>query len=380
MAALLTSVLENTDKVIEYIAECEKMDIRVLAPDVNVSMEGFTVSGNDIRFGLLAVKNVGRGLIRELIARRETDGLFHEFSEFCRRTHGREMNKRALESLIKAGALDCVCKNRRAMLESYEAIMDGIDADERRNIAGQISLFGSALDNSSQDYPLADVPEFPADKLLAMEKETTGLFISGHPMAQYADLILEMECTLISHILQSQNGESNLKDGSILKIAAFVNTKRLKSTKNGQMMAFVKLEDTSGAIEMLVFPRVLETCSAVLKEGSVILAQVRLSLREEEEPVLMADSLQSIDEIARGSKRRSSKNPGLYLRVASEADAVMEKVKNLLSIFEGPEKVYFYFEDQKKYFSAPMQYWTSKDKILLRELSKLLGGKNVVLK
>ena len=167
---------------------------------MNVSVEGFTVSGEEIRFGLLAVKNIGRGFIRELIAERESGGVFQNFSDFCERMYGKDMNKRAVESLIKSGALDCVCKNRNQMLSGYEAILDDIDSAQKRNIAGQINLFDTAAGASKPIHILPNVEELEPSKLLAMEKETTGLYISGHPMARFQEMVSKNNCTLIADI------------------------------------------------------------------------------------------------------------------------------------------------------------------------------------
>lgn len=396
MAALLTSVLDNTDKVIEYIGECNRMGIKVLPPDVNVSVEGFTVSGEEIRFGLLAVKNIGRGFIRELIAERESGGVFQNFSDFCERMYGKDMNKRAVESLIKSGALDCVCKNRNQMLSGYEAILDDIDSAQKRNIAGQINLFDTAAGASKPIHILPNVEELEPSKLLAMEKETTGLYISGHPMARFQEMVSKNNCTLIADITSAEERGSGVADGTQVRVAAIVNSRRLKSTRGGEMMAFVRLEDTSGSMEMLVFPKVLAQCSQKLVEGSVVLVAARVSVREEEEAKLICEGASLPGEeppaLGRGGARvqaqapstKPSKNAGVYLRVESSGAPVFARVKNLLSIF-APERslepcdtVYFYFMDTKTYNVASRTLCVFWNPVLERELKKLLGEENVV--
>ncbi len=392
MAALLTSVLDNTDKVIEYIGECSRIGIRVLPPDVNASREGFTVSGEEIRFGLLAVKNIGKGFIRELIAEREK-GIFSDFPDFCERMYGKEMNKRALESLIKSGALDRIGKNRNQMLQGYEAILSDIDDANRRNIEGQINLFDVAGTSQKQHYTLPDVKEASPPELLAMEKETTGLYISGHPLARYAQMIAENRCTQITDIVSSEEHQGVVKDGETVYVAAIVNSKRLKSTRSGEMMAFVQLEDTTGSIEMLVFPKILLSCSHQIEEGKIAVFRARVSIREEEDAKLVAEAVYDPEGFRRNGQdagaagsvqqpAKKSKNPGLYLRMDGKDAPVMPKVKNLLEIFcpenmDG-EKVYFYFRDTGKYLMAPKTLWVSYNTILERELKKLIGEGNVV--
>lgn len=380
MAALLTSVLDNTNKVIEYIGECNRMGISVLAPDVNVSGNGFTVCAEGIRFGLLAVKNIGRGFIRELLLERETGGAFGSFDDFCERMYGKEMNKRALESLIKAGALDCVCNNRRSMLLGMEQILDGIDSAQKHNIAGQINLFDTPELASAKTQNLPDVGEFEPSELLSMEKEVTGLYISGHPMARFAEMIEKFHCTQIADITMSEERGVQMRDGIIVDVAAIVSSKRLKSTRSGEMMAFVKLEDTSGSIEMLVFPRTLALYSGKLNENNVVLVKARVSIREEEDPKLVAEAIQLPAEADRPQPEvKRSKNPGLYLRMESEVAPVVARVKNLLSIFDGSEPVYFYYKDTGKYFPA-LSLSVFYHEVLERELKKLLGDENVVRK
>ncbi|MEM1483987.1 DNA polymerase III subunit alpha [Oscillospiraceae bacterium PP1C4] len=393
MAALLTSVLDNTGKVIEYIGECSRIGIKVLPPDVNTSGEGFTVSGDSIRFGLLAVKNIGRGFIHELTAERETYGIFTSFADFCERMYGKEMNKRALESLIKSGALDCVCHNRHQMLAGYETVIDDIDSANKRNLSGQINLFDNPDVSAKPEHVLPDVEEFDSTRLLAMEKETAGLYISGHPMARFAQVIAKYDCTPIADITSAEERGSGITDGAGVRVAAIVNGKKLKSTRSGEMMAFVQTEDTSGGIEMLVFPKVLAAFSGKINEGTVVIIKGKVSIREDEDAKLIAESValpeeyeDAMNTIAEQRKIQAdvpmakSKNPGLYLRIDSSESPVFNRVKNLLSIFDGSERVYFYFKDTGKYNVASPSLWVSCNQVLDRELKKLLGEENVVYK
>lgn len=380
MAALLTSVLDNTDKVIEYIGECTRMGIKVQPPDVNVSGRGFTVGEECIRFGLLAVKNIGRSMIDAMIIERQNGGPFVTFSNFCERMYGKDLNKRALESLIKAGALDCVCENRRSMLSGYERIMDSIDITHKNNIDGQLDFFGNPAVYVKKEERLPEVQEFEPAELLRMEKETTGLYISGHPMARFAQTVERLNCTLIADITRHEDEGGSIRDGTIVDVAAIVSNKKLISTKKGGIMAFVRLEDTSGSIEMLVFTKVLEGCSGKLTENNVVVVKGRVSVREEETPKLIAESV-LLPEEALGDTNLSKKpsgNAGLYLRLPTANAPCLEKVTNLLSIFEGGEMVYYYYTDTKQYVRIPRTLWISYNPVLERELKKLLGDENVV--
>lgn len=394
MAALLTSVLDNTGKVIEYIAECSRIGVRVLPPDVNISGEGFTVNGEEIRFGLLAIKNIGRGFIHELITEREANGKFQNFTDFCERMYGKDMNKRALESLIKSGALDCTGNNRNQMLSGYEAVLEDIDAVYKRTISGQTNLFDIPEIAPKQTRTLPQIAEMTVSLLLANEKETTGLYISGHPLSRYQNLIDKFSCTLIADIVSAEERGSGIQDGTAVKVAAIVNSRKLKSTRNGEMMAFAQIEDTSGGMEALIFPKVYAGFSSNLAEGGIVVLTGRVSVREEEEAKLIVESISLIEEYEESAKTSGNaqkpevkapvKNPGLYLRMESSEAAVFGWVKNLLSIFVPENRgepfapVYFYFQSTKKYHLASRSLWVHYNDVLERELKKLLGEENVV--
>ena len=257
MAALLSSVLDNTDKVTEYTDECNRIGIKILPPNVNESNDNFTVSNGNIRFGMLAIKNLGRSFIRNIISERNA-GKFTSFYNFCSRMHGSDFNKRAVESLIKSGALDGLGANRRQMLMAMNEIIDELDSKKRRNVEGQIGLFDSVGGESHSESALKFFDEFPQSELLAMEKSTTGLYLSGHPMASHAELAASMGCVRIAELANSgENIHSSHKDGERTKIMGIITEVKKKITKSDTTMAFVDVEDTSGSIEIIVFPKVL---------------------------------------------------------------------------------------------------------------------------
>ena len=255
MAALLTSVLDNTGKVIEYTAECQRMGIRVLPPDINASDAGFTVEGKDIRFGLLALKNVGRNLIATVV--RERSGTpYRSLYDFCKRLHGTEINRRAVESMIKSGAFDNLEAKRRSMMDGVEGILKSVESEARRNLDGQIDLFG-ALDGEQESgrnvYKLPDSgEEYPYDILLQMEKEVSGLYLSGHPLDHYRPVIEKVSTCRISELV-GENAHA-YDEQNVTLVCTVVRTKTI-NTKAGGMMAFITVEDLSGSMEVLAFPK-----------------------------------------------------------------------------------------------------------------------------
>ena len=276
MAALLSSVLGQTGKVAEYIEECGRLGISVLPPHVNYSDMGFTVVGKSIRFGLLAVKNLGRNVIARMVEERRGGGEFTSFYNFCKRMAGRDLNRRAIESLVKCGALDGLGNNRREMLLAVERVLDSLEADKRRNVEGQMGFFDAPGSAQGGEPPLEKTEDFSAADKLNMEKEVTGMYLSGHPMAAYAGLYQEGGYARMDEILQSagERETGRYQDGQWVTLLGMVVGVRKKATKNNAQMAFATLEDMYGAITALVFPKVLELYSARLSEGSGAPGQV----------------------------------------------------------------------------------------------------------
>lgn len=376
MAALLTSVLDNANKVAGYIEECSNMGIQVLPPNVNESGNGFTVTHGSIRFGLLAIRNLGRGFIARLLEEREQGGKYTSFYQFCKRLHGREMNRRTLESLIKSGALDGLGANRRQMLAVAETVLDNLDAEKKQNLDGQIGFFEAMGQAPRDEIAFPDVEEFPASELLSMEKEITGMYLSGHPMAAYAQAAAKLNAAKIGEIAEAHGEYDRYHDGTNVTLLCIINSVRLKSTKNNSTMAFVQIEDLYGGIEMLVFPKVLAEFGHLLKEGSVVQLKGRVSAREEEEPKIICEQVLPPPG---GETEKKSRRPGLYLRMPSASSREKERAVLLLEIFEGPTPVYFYYTDQKKYLKAPASLWVDNNPVLLKELRYQLGEKNVIV-
>ena len=295
MAALLTSVLDNTGKVIEYTAECQRMGIRVLPPDINASDAGFTVEGKDIRFGLLALKNVGRNLIATVV--RERSGTpYRSLYDFCKRLHGTEINRRAVESMIKSGAFDNLETKRRSMMDGVEGILKSVESEARRNLDGQIDLFG-ALDGEQESgrnvYKLPDSgEEYPYDILLQMEKEVSGLYLSGHPLDHYRPVIEKVSTCRISELV-GENAHA-YDEQNVTLVCTVVRTKTI-NTKAGGMMAFITVEDLSGSMEVLAFPKVLLAASEAVHDNAVVVIKGRVSYKEDEPSKLIADSIVDVE-------------------------------------------------------------------------------------
>ncbi len=384
MAALLTSVLDNTDKVIEYSGECQRLGIHVLPPNINVSHGGFTVDGQNIRFGLNAVKNVGRNLIAAVVRERKGKP-FRSLYDFCKRMYGNEINRRAVESLIKCGAFDGMGSTRKALLQSIEGILKSVETDQRKNLDGQLDLFSQLNQTKDMDdYHIPEVAEFPTIELLQMEKEVSGLYLSGHPLDAYRGIIKNISSCKISELT---GDDAKAYDNKVVKIVCAVIKSKFMTTRSNTMMAFTNVEDLSGTMEILVFPKVLMNCRDALQENAVVVITGRVSVKEDEAAKLLAENIVPIEQynatapaqISEPAPKKPAKK-GLYLKVPSQTCTEFHKVTNLLTIFEGDFPVYVYFEDRKQLTLAPKNLWTLNSDRLCSELKRILGERNVVVK
>lgn len=382
MAALLTSVLDSTEKVAEYIAECRDMGIHLLPPDINESDADFTVVGDGIRFGLVALKGVGRVFINGLLQERRKAGPFSDFLDFCDRMFDQDLNRRVVESLIKSGAFDRMGYRRSQLMQVYGQVLDGIAASRKRNVEGQLDLFGIGGEQEEGPAPLPalhlpDLPEYSPQERMSMEKETTGLYLSGHPMDQYREAARRKGAVTIGSILSDfgrEDGAQEYQDNQRVSVAGVISTYRTRTTRNNTLMAYVNLEDDTGSMELLCFSRVLEESGGYIRENAPILAAGKISVRDEKEPQLMVDSirpLSDLDEeagIAAGEK--------LYLRFPNREDPRLRKVRLALSFFPGESSVILYFEDCKRRVGTRCQIHPA----LLADLKERLGEENVVVK
>ncbi|MCX7885569.1 MAG: DNA polymerase III subunit alpha [Caloramator sp.] len=378
MTALLTSVMGNNEKIAFYIYTSKKMGIEVLPPDINESSVNFSVSGNKIRFGLAAIKNVGKGAIFSIISAREEKGPFKGFVDFCERVNLSDVNKRTVESLIKAGAFDSFKLKRSQLLNVYEKVIDSIVSDKRKNLEGQISLFAidsiEKIDNKD-DFP--DIKEFDKKYLLSMEKEMLGLYISGHPLDDYIEELDLLTNTKISEIVTIEEEEgiatqSKFQDGQRVIIGGIISQVNIKSTKKNDIMAFAKVEDVFSSIEVLIFPKIYQKCSKMLLEDNMVIIKGRISIREDEQPKIIAEDIEPL------KKQSIIDNRKVYIRLNDLSwKKQIENLKPLLLKHKGSNPVYVVLMESKQTLMASREMWVAISDEFIKELNDILGNENV---
>ena len=382
MAALMTSVLENTDKLISYVSACTEMGIKVLPPDISKSEMGFTVDGNNIRFGLLAIKNLGKGVIASIIKSREADGEFKSFYDFCKRLDGKDFNKKSIESLIKSGALDSLEYNRRQMLEGYTDILDSIDAENKRTMFGQTNLFAmeSNFSPAQSGVSLAPKAEYTSDVILKFEKETVGMFISGHPIAPFSHLIRKNRYVTTSEL---NDGSGRYYDGQKVSILGVVTQIKLKNTRSNKSMAYITLEDMEGEIEVLAFPNVLAKYESMLFEykvddkKSIVVINGSLDMKDEGNAKLICDGLVHAEDFG----KPEPKEKRLFIKVPSEDSYEYRSVLNLIAKApRGEYKVMVRIADTNKLLRLPDSYSTDCNYILINNIRDLLDNDCVAIR
>ena len=380
MAALLTSILDSATKVSEYIAECREMGIQLLPPDVNLSDANFTVDGENLRFGLVAIKGIGWGAIEQLVAEREKGGKFTSFEDFCRRMSGRELNRRAVENLIKAGAFDSMGHTRRALITVAGPVIDSIAQENRDNISGQMDLFGGFEEARPGSIPIPAVPEYSKREIMAMEKETTGLYLTGHPMDEYRDAVRRIGAVPIGAIMSdfaSDDGPSRFQDNQLVTVAGSVETFRTRTTKNNALMSYITLEDDTGSMELIAFQRALDTGGEYVRNNAAIIVRGRISVRDEKEPQLMVDSIRPISDLnVIGTEAPPPKEKKLWVRLPSRYDPAMKRIELILTMFPGDGQMILWCEREQKRIGAKCLLHEG----LILELEEMLGKENVVLK
>ena len=385
MAALMTSVLYSAEKISVYISECKELKIPVLPPDINHSEDQFTAEGDSIRFGLGAVKNIGRGLIRSVVAKRSEGGEFRSLEDFLERMGEGELNKRAVENMIKCGAMDCFGHHRSELLAVYDSMMDNIASSRKKNLAGQIGLFSLLEDDNASAIPIPKLEELSKADLMLMEKETTGIYLSGHPMDDYRKYLQNTHVIPIGELTAE---DSVYTDDQMVSVAGVVQNIKLKTTRNNSSMAYVTVEDDTASIELLVFSKTLTQYGGYLKENTAVVVIGRLSIRDEKEPQIVLNRVRPITDYANGVPEMERELEGqekvslpelhgtLYLRLATEQSTDFRKVKAILNMFPGNNPAVVYFADTKLRrgtrcaLAHPM----------VNELRNLLGNENVVLK
>ncbi len=378
MASLLTSVLDSSDKISEYIAQSREMGVDVEPPDVNLSDAGFIVDPEGhIRFGLVAVKNVGRAFIRDLVAERAQGGRFASFEDFCRRMSRYDMNRRAVESLIKCGALDGFHASRAALLRALDDLLHALDARARRNLEGQVDLF----EEQETLFVMPEVPEFPLRERLLMEKEITGLYLSGHPLDAYGAEIRRAGSVGIGAIVSDfadENGPSTFKDEQRVTLCGLLTAVRTKTTRNNSMMAYATLEDRTGSMELLIFASVLTRSGSYVKPDLAVVVKGKISARDDREPQILVDEIRPLLDFTPHEGPQSGEDAEqttLYVKLSSMDVPFGDRLLPLLRFFPGKTPVVVALEDTGKRLGA----FTNPDVRLVTQLKEWFGEDRVKL-
>ena len=389
MAALLSSVLDSGQKIAEYTAECRDLGLRLLPPDVNESVVGFSVSGGNIRFGLAAIKGIGRSAVAQLEAERRQNGPFRSFEDFIRRMNGRDFNRRAVENLIRAGAFDSMGYKRKALVTVAGTMIDSISRETRDNISGQIDLFGSweGSDVPHENIPIPEIDDYTRREKMSMEKEMTGLYLSGHPMDEYRDAVRRVGAVPVGAIVEDFSAEESpqrFHDNQTVTVAGVISSHRTRTTKNNSLMCYVQLEDDSGTIELIVFQKALDTCGSYIVDNQAVLVRGKISVRDEKEAQIMVDSIRPLSDLqaAPPAVAPADQAPApqqgqkLYVKISSEKDPVLRRIGLILCMFPGHTPMVIWCERERKRLGARCLLHEG----LLLELRELLGDESVVLK
>ncbi len=372
MAALMTSVIDNPNKVAEYIMTCRSMGIKILPPDINVGENGFSVSDGQIRYALSAIKSVGRSVIDAIVAEREARGPYQNLGDFVTRVTDKDMNKRIVEHFIKAGAMDSLGGTRKQLLSVYMQVMDGIQQDRKNNMAGQISLFDLAAEEEKMDYrvSLPDVGEYSREMRLAFEKEVLGIYISGHPLEEYREIWKKhIKNTTADFMLDEDTGECRVQDNERTIIGGMITEKKIKYTKNEKVMAFLQVEDLVGSVEVIVFPKSYERYGNAMIEDGKVFIKGRVSVEEDKDAKLICEEITTFDQIP---KKLWIKFPTKEA-YEEQKDALFQ----MLQESEGKDHVVIYVENPKAMNPLPANWNVSAQKPLISRLETAFGEGNV---
>ena len=382
MAALMTSVMDNLPKVSGYIEECKKMGIGLLPPDINEGYPSFSVSDGKIRFGLAAIKSVGRSTINAIVKEREEKGSFRSLTDFLKRMEQKELNKRAIESFIKAGAFDSFGGNRSQYMAVYKGVLDGITSARKNNIAGQLDLFALAADapesgeEGFQDsFP--DISEYSQKDKLAMEKEVLSIYVSGHPLAEYESVLRrKVSCSSLDIMAgDEEERSSRVKDEQRVKYGGIITEKTIKYTRNNKVMAFIKVEDLYGVVEVVVFPNTYERVQNLISEDSIIIVEGRVQVSEGEDGKIIGEKIMplTLEDVVEANENRV-----LFIKVENAGE-----LKALMPLFKGHEgKVPVRVRNMQtgEMLIAPKSSWVQPSEELMEQLKQKIGEESVVLR
>ena len=372
MAALMTSVLDNTSKVSEYIYTCRQMGIAILPPDINEGEGGFSVSGQAIRYGLSAIKSIGRPVIDAIVEERKIRGPFTTLKDFITRLSGREVNKRTIENFIKAGALDGLEGNRRQKMMIYGSLLDALNQEKKTTMAGQMTLFDIAPEEDKAEYEikLPDVEEYDKEVLLGFEKEVLGIYISGHPLEEYMERLKKnTNAVTTDFVLDEETGTLKVSDGTKVRIGGMITDKVIKYTKNNKAMVFITLEDLVGTVEIIIFPKDYERYAKYLENDAKVFVEGRVTAEEDRNGKLICEKIISFDEVKRE----------LWLQFSSKSDFEEKEgaLYGKMMDADGSEHVVIYLAAEKQMKRLPENRNVAITKELLEDLGNFLGKNNV---
>lgn len=372
MAALMTSVLDNTSKVSEYIYTCRQMGIAILPPDINEGEGGFSVSGQAIRYGLSAIKSIGRPVIDAIVEERKIRGPFTTLKDFITRLSGREVNKRTIENFIKAGALDGLEGNRRQKMMIYGSLLDALNQEKKTTMAGQMTLFDIAPEEDKAEYEIKfpNVEEYDKEVLLGFEKEVLGIYISGHPLEEYMERLKKnTNAVTTDFVLDEETGTLKVSDGAKVCIGGMITDKVIKYTKNNKAMAFITLEDLVGTVEIIIFPKDYERYAKYLENDAKVFVEGRVTAEEDRNGKLICEKIISFDEVKRE----------LWLQFPSKSDFEEKEgaLYGKMMDADGSEHVVIYLAAEKQMKRLPENRNVAITKELLEELGNFLGKDNV---
>ncbi len=371
MAALMTSVIEMPTKVAEYIQVCRQMNIKILPPDVNRGAYGFSVDNGAIRYGLSAIKSVGRPVINALVEEREANGEYRSLKDFIERLTG-TVNKRAIENFIKAGALDCLEGNRRQKMLVYGQIVDSIAQEKKNSFAGQMSLFDLVSDEEKKEYEIRmpDVEEYDKEMILAFEKDVLGIYLSGHPLERYRNIMEKMISAKTTDFQpDEESGIPKVYDGQKVIIGGMITEKTIKYTRNNKVMAFLTVEDLLGTVEIVVFPRDYEKWQAMLNEDARVFVQGRVNAEDDKPSKLILEKVRAFEDMPQE----------LWIQFKDKAEYA-EKEQELLETlkgYSGVSAVVIYLKDVNAMKRLPAGYHARISDSLTGELRKKYGESNV---
>lgn len=383
MAATLNSFLGNLDKIPEYIVECKRLNIEILKPSINKSFTKFTVNDNKIRFGLGSVKNVGTSAVETIVQEREKNGEFKSFTDFAERMQGEAVNKKCIESLIKSGAFDELGETRHTLLNSFEGVLDTISGETKKSIEGQVTMFDIASQETTEKhkYTLNKAEEYDERELLDMEKEMLGIYISGHPLAKLQEKIKANTNINTLQMISMKEEKDFSKDGKPVKYAGIITSVKKKYTKNNTIMAFVTVEDLYGSTEIIVFDSCYNRSSSVLLEDNIVLVDGRLSIREDDDVKIVANTITDFETVAKQTQetetimKQEQRPKVLILDIQNASEEQKSRLRGAIRFFMGDRNNIAVKVQDKEGLKPCGAIYLNEE--ILKEFKEILGEENV---